>query len=128
MGLIFNGQLTVANLGDSIATLVRKDGSWAKLTEEHTPCRAEERKRIENLGGFIFNKRVRGELSVSRAFGNIDLKEWVIGLPEVTTQEITPADDLLILASDGIFRSYSIEYIVQRIQELRLIDQSVSLG
>jgi len=28
LGMLLNGQLTVANLGDSIATLVNKDGSW----------------------------------------------------------------------------------------------------
>ena len=28
LGLILNGRLTVANIGDSIATLTHKDGSW----------------------------------------------------------------------------------------------------
>jgi len=36
MGLIQNGKLTVASLGDSVATIVRKDRSWSKLSEEHT--------------------------------------------------------------------------------------------
>ena len=31
LGLIHNGQLTVANVGDSVATLVKKDGSCRQL-------------------------------------------------------------------------------------------------
>lgn len=28
LGVVLNGRLTIANIGDSIATLVRKDGTW----------------------------------------------------------------------------------------------------
>ena len=35
LGIILNGRLTVANIGDSIATMVRKDGSWEQLNDEH---------------------------------------------------------------------------------------------
>ena len=35
LGVILNGRLTVANIGDSIATLTRKDGSWEQLNDEH---------------------------------------------------------------------------------------------
>ena len=35
MGLVANGRLTMANIGDSIATLVRKDGSCMQLNVEH---------------------------------------------------------------------------------------------
>jgi serine/threonine protein phosphatase PrpC len=46
LGVIMHGKLTIANLGDSVATLVRKDSSWTKLNEEHTPNRPDEQIRI----------------------------------------------------------------------------------
>lgn len=46
LGLIMAGKLTIANVGDSVATLVRKDSSWTKLNEEHTPNRPDEQMRI----------------------------------------------------------------------------------
>ena len=126
LGLILSGKLTIANLGDSVATLVRKDSSWKKLNEEHTPDRPDERMRIENSNGTVFCNRIRGDLGVSRAFGNIEMKDLVISEPEGQTWPISSNDDLLILASDGLYRSYSQEYVVKRILELRA--QNMSLG
>ena len=107
LGLVLNGQVTVANLGDSIATLVRKDGSFEQMNVEHTPMQSEERGRIEAANGMIINNRINGELSVTRAFGDLELKEYVISDPECRNHTLTYEDDLLILASDGIYRSYS---------------------
>ena len=107
LGVVLNGRLTVANIGDSIATLARKDGSWEQLNTEHAPNRPDERMRIEANNGSVFHNRINGELSVSRAFGDYELKELVISEPEGRTQPITREDDLLILASDGIHRSYT---------------------
>lgn len=55
----------------------------------------------------MFHNRINGELSVSRAFGDYEMKELVISDPEGRTHPITHEDDLLILASDGIHRSYT---------------------
>ena len=126
LGLILSGKLTIANLGDSVATLVRKDSSWKKLNEEHTPDRPDERMRIENSNGTVFCNRIRGDLGVSRAFGNIEMKDLVISEPEGQTWPLSSNDDLLILASDGLYRSYSQEYVVKRILELRA--QGLTLG
>ncbi len=46
-------------------------------------------------------------MSVSRAFGNLKLKEFVIAEPEGQTWPLTVQDDLLILSSDGLYNSYS---------------------
>jgi len=124
--VVLNGRLTVANIGDSIATLVKKDGSWVQLNSEHTPNRQDERMRIENANGSVFHNRINGELSVSRAFGDYEMKDLVISEPESRSMPITYDDDLLILASDGIHRSYTQDYIVRRINELRR--RHMSLG
>ena len=107
LALVLNGRLTVANIGDSIATLARKDGTWDQLNDEHQPNRPDERLRIEAANGSVFNKRINGELSVSRALGDYEMKQLVISEPEGTWMKLTPNDDLLILASDGIHRSYT---------------------
>lgn len=78
LGVVLNGRLTVANIGDSIATLARKDGSWVQLNSEHSPVRPDERARIEAANGSVFLDRINGELSVSRAFGDYEMKDLVI--------------------------------------------------
>lgn len=49
-----------------------------KITVDHTPNRVDERERIINNNGFITNKggvcRVEGEIAVSRAIGDKNLK------------------------------------------------------
>lgn len=78
LGVVLNGRLTVANIGDSVATLARKDGSWVQLNSEHSPVRPDERARIEAANGSVFLDRINGELSVSRAFGDYEMKDLVI--------------------------------------------------
>ena len=74
LALVLNGWLTVANIGDSIATLAHKDGSWVQLNSEHSPNRQDERDRIEAANGYVLNERINNELSVSRAFGDYEMK------------------------------------------------------
>lgn len=78
----------MANIGDSIATLAHKDGSWVQLNDEHSPNRQDERLRIEAANGYVLNERINNELSVSRAFGDYEMKrnQLVISEPEGTTR------------------------------------------
>ena len=101
-----HNQLTVANVGDSRALLVRADGTFKPLSVDHkanTPCEVE---RIRSLGGVVaFNKgwRVEGKLSVSRAIGDLPLKPFVSSDPDILETRIDMEDSFLVLASDGIF-------------------------
>ncbi|KAG2487269.1 hypothetical protein HYH03_014110 [Edaphochlamys debaryana] len=99
--------ITVANVGDSRALLLRRSGEVLSLTEDHRPKRADERARILSCGGEILwneGERVMGVLGTTRAFGDRDLKAFgVISEPEITTVARTDDDDLLILATDGVF-------------------------
>lgn len=74
LGVVLNGRLTVANIGDSVALLTRRDGSFSQLNAEHAPNRPDERQRIEAANGCVLHNRVEGELSVSRAFGDYEMK------------------------------------------------------
>lgn len=48
--------------------------------------------------------RVNGQLAVSRAFGDKNLKSHLRSDPDVTTIDIDGDTDLLILASDGLWK------------------------
>lgn len=58
-------------------------------------------------GGFVDCRngvwRVSGSLAVSRAIGDLHLKEWVISEPEIHRLPLTPDCEFLIMASDGLW-------------------------
>jgi len=109
--------VTVANVGDSRALLIRQDGSFVPLTEDHKPDLPKERERIEAAGGSVSMNRVDGQLAMSRAIGDWTYKnnasksaeeQKVIAVPEI--RNITcEAGDMLLIACDGIFEQMSNE-------------------
>jgi len=48
--------------------------------------------------------RVNGQLAVSRAFGDKNLKSHLRSDPDVHQSDINPDAELLILASDGLWK------------------------
>lgn len=82
MALVQSGILTIANLGDSVCTLVKKDRSFFKLSSDHSPLRLDEKERILKSHGTILRGKVQGELAVTRAFGNREHKTLIISKPE----------------------------------------------
>ncbi|XP_038702636.1 probable protein phosphatase 2C 10 isoform X2 [Tripterygium wilfordii] len=105
--ILINGQrLCVANVGDSRAVLSR-GGQALQVTIDHEPN--TERGSIENKGGFVSNMpgdvpRVNGQLAVSRAFGDKSLKTHLRSDPDMRNIEIDNSTELLILASDGLWK------------------------
>ncbi|XP_020524461.1 probable protein phosphatase 2C 11 isoform X2 [Amborella trichopoda] len=88
------------------------------LSIDHKPDRFDERRRIEDAGGFIIwagTWRVGGVLAVSRAFGDRLLKQYVVAEPEIQEREIDDVD-FLILASDGIWNVIPNEDAVAMVQ------------
>lgn len=62
--------------------------------------------RVQDAGGqvlFFNGARVMGLLAMSRAIGDRSLRPFVIPDPEVTIISRRPEDQLLILASDGLW-------------------------
>ena len=47
--------------------------------------------------------RVQGSLAVSRAIGDMHLKEWIISEPEIQKLHLTSDCEFLIMASDGLW-------------------------
>ncbi|KAL7175936.1 hypothetical protein ACSBR2_029499 [Camellia fascicularis] len=105
--ILINGQrLLVANVGDSRAVLLR-GGQAIQMTTDHEPN--TERGSIENKGGFVSNvpgdvPRVDGQLAVSRAFGDKSLKSHLRSDPDIQDTIIDFNTDVLVLASDGLWK------------------------
>jgi len=95
IALILNGKLTVANVGDSSAILIR-NSTVLELSSEQVPSRIDEYKRIVASRGLIIpvgqTMRVQGVLSVTRAIGDINYKDLLISEPELNSISICPQD------------------------------------
>ena len=58
--------------------------------------------------------RLQGELAVSRALGDLPYQQYgLISDPELQWHTISAADRWLVLASDGIFESMSVDMVCQ---------------
>lgn len=71
--LISKTEIFCANAGDS-RTVLSKKGKSKDLSVDHKPDTPSEKARIEKANGFVEDKRVNGNLSVSRAFGDFEFK------------------------------------------------------
>jgi len=83
-GYINSGSLYLANVGDSKAIVIR-DGVPVTLNVEHRANNENERKNVENRGGFVFEKKglktsrflVQGALELTRSIGDSNYKEFI---------------------------------------------------
>lgn len=132
------GSVIVANCGDSRAVLGRRTQSGKlqalDLSCDHTPCRPDERKRIEAMNGRVHQTMVpvmrtttggpqrtvigmgpervwdKGGtcgLGVSRALGDLHMHPFVIGSPEIVSKKLDQEDRMVVLGSDGVWNHLS---------------------
>ena len=102
IAVIEGNTLTVANIGDTRCVLCR-DGKAVRLTVDHKPDLPEETAYIQSKGGFVRDARVGGMLAVSRSFGDGFLGESVNSTPHFVQETLTPQDQFIILACDGVW-------------------------
>jgi len=97
--------LQILNTGDSRCILCRNNLE-VPLTKDHKPNWPEEKLRITLLGGQIIfdgtDWRIK-DLSVSRAFGDIDAEPYVTNYPDSSTYKLTSGDKFIVLACDGLW-------------------------
>ncbi|XP_076884774.1 putative protein phosphatase 2C 14 [Bidens hawaiensis] len=123
--LIKEKELFVSNLGDCRA-VISKNGKAECLTKDHKASQDDERKRIQDKGGYVElhrgTWRVHGVLAVSRSIGDAHLKDWVLGEPETKILPLTDDLEYLILASDGLWdevgNQEAIDVVTQRMTNL----------
>ncbi|XP_028817264.1 integrin-linked kinase-associated serine/threonine phosphatase 2C [Denticeps clupeoides] len=126
--LVVDNVLYVANLGDSRAVLCRSEegdeGCEKKcvtlaLSKEHNPTIYEERIRIQRAGGTVRDGRVLGVLEVSRSIGDGQYKRCgVISTPDLRRCQLTPSDQFVILACDGLFKVFSPEEAIAYVRNV----------
>jgi len=113
-------ELFVGNVGDCRGYLSRA-GKPVELALAHSPALEEEKDRIKAAGGSVvwFGAwRVNGILAVSRSIGDHNLKSVVIADPDFRTFELDPADEFLVLASDGLWDVFSAEECLEAISRV----------
>jgi len=99
--------LYISNLGDARAVLSR-GGKAVRLSYDHKPTLDEEKKRIEDVGGFVDSQgRVNGLVAVSRAMGDHNMKgenkSYISNDPYFSLVKLEEEADFLILACDGVW-------------------------
>eukprot|EP00250_Pteridium_aquilinum_P001803 c12017_g1_i1 orf=628-2148(-) len=122
--------LIIGNVGDSRAVLATRaeDGTLdaVQLTVDLKPSLPKEAERILKCKGRVFALEDEPEvprvwlpyddapgLAMARAFGDFCLKDFgLISVPEVTHRELTPNDQFLVLATDGIWDVLSNKEVV----------------
>ncbi|XP_042484600.1 probable protein phosphatase 2C 74 [Macadamia integrifolia] len=137
--ILKDGELYVANAGDCRVVLSRK-GVGDALTSDHRVNREDELFRIQNLGGYVSCRngvwRAQDSLAVSRAIGDLSLKELIISEPEIKKLHLTSDCDFLIVASDGLWDKVSNQEAVDVVSRhkitlescKKLVDMSSSRG
>ncbi|CAM8949568.1 unnamed protein product [Rhodiola kirilowii] len=127
--------LIIANLGDSRAVLGTMTDQGIKalpLTLDQKPSVQSEAERIRQCGGRVLAlarephiQRVwlpeedAPGLAMSRSLGDLQLKSHgVTALPEMSSHRITPDDQFVILATDGVWDVLSNEQVVSVIASM----------
>ncbi|KAH7279026.1 hypothetical protein KP509_37G001600 [Ceratopteris richardii] len=124
IAILVGDRLLVANVGDSRA-VISHGGEAVQLSIDHKPDREDEKKRIEDASGVILwggTWRVSGVLALSRAFGDILLKRYLVADPEIKEEKITKDVEFLVIASDGLWDVITNE---EAICMVRSIEESV---
>lgn len=130
-----NDMLFISHVGDSCAVL-SKSGKPEVLTNSHRPygrhkVSLQEIKRVREAGGWIVDGRICGDISISRAFGDMRFKtkknemlekgveegRWtqkfisrirfagdlVIATPDIYHVTMGPDAEFVLLATDGLW-------------------------
>ena len=120
MVLVGASSCLLAHVGDGKAVALR-GAEYIDLTPLHRCDVENERKRVEENGGCVFNNRVRGILSPTRAFGDIFVRTDKLGHINDKIISPTPAisrincmdDGCIVLGTDGLFDVFSGDGIVK---------------
>ncbi|PFH38758.1 protein phosphatase 2c containing protein [Besnoitia besnoiti] len=140
--------LYTANVGDSRAIMGRANGKggWTSLSlsHDHKPDRPDEEKRILAADGRVGAlKGPNGEalgparvwrkdcdapgLAMSRSLGDsLAASVGVIGEPEITITPLTPQDEFIVIASDGLWEFITNQEVVEVVS--RFLDSRDPVG
>jgi serine/threonine protein phosphatase PrpC len=114
-------KLWILNVGDSRAVKCNDFSIAEQLTIDHKPNLLDERLRIESLNGKIefdgSDWRIK-DLSLSRAFGDLECTPYVTHMPQIYSYKINPTDKFIIVACDGLWDVLSNQDAIDFVNEL----------
>lgn len=138
MATVYDGLLTVANIGDSRIIVGTASGGagvrGVDVSNDHKPDLPAERQRIERAGGRVFaieyddggpsphrvwlrDQNIPG-LAMSRSLCDTVAKiAGVISEPEITERRLGASDRFLVLGSDGLFEFMSSQEVADIVQK-----------
>jgi protein phosphatase 1L len=67
-------------------------------------------------------------LAVSRAFGDRLLKRYVVATPDITEETVGPDDQLVVLASDGLWDVVSNDDAINLIKDVKVQPKALSFS
>ena len=106
-----NKKLYFANAGDSRVVICRS-GNAEAMSEDHKPELDSEKARIYKADGLIMDGRVKGNLYLSRGFGDLEYKQnknltpeeqMITANPDIKNIDYKDDIDFVIIGSDGIW-------------------------
>ena len=108
VAMILDGNLWIANTGDSRTILQDANGKTKQLSEDAKPDDIRYKKGIEKRGGFVEVldcPRINGRLAVGRAIGDYSVGKGINPRPKITKLALSniTKGSRLILACDGIY-------------------------
>ncbi len=115
-----NAFLQIINCGDCRA-VVCSNNLAIPLTKDHKPCWHDERRRIDYINNTSpFKEKVYydgmdwriKDMSVSRAFGDIDSTPYVTHIPDIFHYSLTEHDRFIVLGCDGLWDVLSNQDVV----------------
>ena len=104
-------KLYFANAGDSRVVMCKK-GEAEPMSEDHKPEMESEKSRIYKADGWISDGRVKGNLNLTRGFGDLEYKQnknlkpeeqMITANPDIKVVDFTNDMDFVIIGCDGIW-------------------------
>ncbi|OHS95161.1 hypothetical protein TRFO_10643 [Tritrichomonas foetus] len=96
-------QLICANVGDTRALMIRRNGEVLPLSTDHKPDSRIEMVKVRQNGSYVHDGRVSGVLAVSRALGDFTV-EGISADPSFSIRKVDPqTDEKIVIACDGVF-------------------------
>jgi len=129
-----DGRLFVANVGDSRSVLAEKDSknhySAIRITTDDSVDLFKEQQRVRKYGGIVEKGRVRvgnHAINMTRALGDFDFKapynkaegDFISPVPHIMEVQLTPRNEFLVLATDGLWNTWEDQEVVDRIAVMK---------
>lgn len=105
--LIVKNDVYLANVGDSSAFMLAKNGKWTFLTQDHNTQDPREVKNLREKGGLVYRSYLWSKLgrgiNLSRALGDREFADWILDDPDISHFEFEAEFTNIVLGTDGLW-------------------------